>query len=75
MARTPYPDPDAESAYQDIVAQSSKPLAYISDAADNASGGGRSNVEITNPNLRGPTDREVDDRKKDYERQKARNRR
>lgn len=65
MARTPYPDPDAEEAYQDVVSQSSRPSAAISGTWPEASLGGRSRLEVNNPDL-GPSDTELEDRKRGF---------
>lgn len=72
MARTEY-DPEGETAYQDVVKQSSKPSAPISDAMPTASFGGRSTVEVNNPDL-GPSDDEIQSRLKGFEQMKKRNR-
>lgn len=65
MARTEYQDSEAEKAYQDVIGQSSKPSADIGVRPE-ASFGGRSIVEVNNPNL-GPSNNELEDRKRALE--------
>lgn len=72
MARTPYPDPDAEEAYQSIASQGSKPSADVGVRPE-ASFGGRSIVEVNSPEL-GPDDSELEARKRGFERQKQKDR-
>lgn len=70
MARTEYPDPDAEAAYQNVVTQSSRPSAYMPGTRPEASLGGRSQIEVNTPEAGGPSDTELEARKREFERRK-----
>lgn len=68
MARTEYPDPEGEAAYQDIASKSSQVSAPIFGTWPEASFGGRTGIEVSQPNLSpggdGPSQSDLEKRKR-----------